>query len=526
MNKLSTSFTVKLLAAFASFGAFMLVLVCAVGLILPSDAAPGVEDSFLYSQLRLWQQWSPYLMFPAVLALIFLLVWLVRTTGLTAEENQFRLAFIDRIDSDIFTGGVLILAILYFYLFADFWRYNFNLPDFANDVPVLLVLGSLICLPVYFLGLIWFLSISRRIRAGVLWRNSLIARICRGLWRLVRRLAARLANLRGNGSLVLLTVLIFSVFLIADGILANFWWDSFQGFLLAVAFNLTVLVFLCNTVVNFNKISRAAAEIADGNLAAKINIGSLSGRLRQHAAVINNIGNGLNAAVAERMKSENFKTELIANVSHDLKTPLTSIVNYVDLLKKQPDPAQAAEYLDVLERNTQRLRELTDDLLDFSKFSTGNVQLQLEKLDLSELIRQGVGEYLEKLASRNLQVVLGLPAEPAVVLADGRQVWRILENILSNVRKYAQADTRVYVDLFRRGNDLVWTTKNISANPLNVPAETLMERFVRGDASRHTEGSGLGLSIAKSLAELQQGRFDIVIDGDLFKTVIALPAAM
>ena len=226
------------------------------------------------------------------------------------------------------------------------------------------------------------------------------------------------------------------------------------------------------------------------------------------------------------MKSEHFKAELITNVSHELKTPLTSIINYVDLLKKEHiENPKAAEYIEVLDRKSQRLKKLTEDLVEASKASTGNLTVNWERLDFKQLADQALAECGERLEAQGLTVVRTLPEEPVWVDADGRHLWRVLDNLLGNCAKYALPGTRVYVELRKQDGWAVLSVKNISRDALDVPAERLMERFVRGDESRNASGSGLGLSIAQSLTELQHGRFEISIDGDLFKAIVTLPLA-
>ena len=232
----------------------------------------------------------------------------------------------------------------------------------------------------------------------------------------------------------------------------------------------------------------------------------------------------MNKAVEQRLKSERLKTELITNVSHDIKTPLTSIVSYVDLLKKEELSPTAGEYVAVLDRQSRRLKKLTEDLVEASKASTGNIAVQLEPIVVNEIIHQAVGDYDEKLAAGRLEVIVNTYEGNLMALADGRLLWRVLDNLLSNVCKYAMAGTRVYVDLIARDGHVVLSIKNISRDPLNISADELMERFVRGDASRHTEGSGLGLNIAKSFMDLMGGGFALSVDGDLFKAELTLRA--
>ncbi len=245
---------------------------------------------------------------------------------------------------------------------------------------------------------------------------------------------------------------------------------------------------------------------------------------RQMAEAVNELGEGLRSAVQEQMKSERMKADLITNVSHDLKTPLTSIINYVDLMKREPiHNAKAEEYLGVLDQKSQRLKQLTEDLVEASRASSGNVTLQITRIDLKELLMQTSGEFEERFAARGLRFMADYPQEPLFVKADGCRLWRIIENLYRNVEKYAMPHTRVYLDVRRDGDEAVISMKNISEQPLNISAEELTERFTRGDESRTTEGSGLGLAIAKDLTELQNGRFEIYLDGDLFKVTVAFP---
>ena len=287
--------------------------------------------------------------------------------------------------------------------------------------------------------------------------------------------------------------------------------------------SIALLLYLCWWAWQWKKIRQGACEIISGNTGYQINNSRMPPDLRAHADELNNLGQTIGAAVEERLRSEHFKTELITNVSHDLKTPLTSIINYVDLLKKeQIDDPKVQEYIGVLDRKSQRLKKLTEDLVEASKASTGVLSVGPERLDLVQLADQALGEYEERLRDCGLTVVRTLPSCPVWVMADGRHMWRILDNLLSNCVKYALFGTRVYLEV-RDGGCLLM--KNISREGLDIPAERLTERFVRGDESRTMEGSGLGLSIAQSLAELQQGTFEITVDGDLFKAAVTLPLA-
>jgi len=282
----------------------------------------------------------------------------------------------------------------------------------------------------------------------------------------------------------------------------------------------------CLWAYQWKKLRRGTQEIIGGNPEYHIDTTHMFPDLKGHADELNSLGQAVSAAVDERLRSEHFKAELITNVSHDLKTPLTSIINYVDLLKKENiDNPRAVEYIEVLDRKSQRLKKLTEDLVEASKASTGSLPVSLERLGLSELADQALAEYAQRLEAQGLSIVRVFPEGEVWVMADGRHLWRVLDNLLGNCAKYALAGTRVYVEVKAQAGYGVLAVKNISRDALNVSPESLLERFVRGDESRATEGSGLGLSIAQSLTELQHGHFQLDIDGDLFKAAVRLPEA-
>ena len=242
---------------------------------------------------------------------------------------------------------------------------------------------------------------------------------------------------------------------------------------------------------------------------------------KQHADNLNAVGDGIASAVNERMKSEHFKTELITNVSHDIKTPLTSIINYVDLIKKEHiTDSKLSEYVDVLDRQSARLKKLIEDLMEASKASTGNLPVNLEKFDASVMLTQVVGEFEERTQAKNLNLIVSGPEKPVYIMADGRHLWRVFDNLMSNICKYAQPGTRVYINLEEMDASVCITFRNISSYQLNITSEELMERFVRGDSSRNTEGNGLGLSIAQSLTSLMNATMQLEVDGDLFKVIL------
>lgn len=299
-----------------------------------------------------------------------------------------------------------------------------------------------------------------------------------------------------------------------------FYWDGNPVFLIAL--NVVAALVIIAGTVNMKRLQKAGKELAEGNMDYRVDTRIMYGDYRRHAENLNHIGDGISVAVEEKVKSERFRTELITNVSHDLKTPLTSIVNYVDLLSKLDLPENARTYVEVLQRQSNRLKKLTEDLVEASKASTGNLKVELGPVNLGELLVQVTGEYEDRLMQAGITPVVQAPEEPIYALGDGRYLWRIIDNLLSNVRKYALPGTRVYIDASELDGAAVISVKNISRDRLNVSADELMRRFVRGDASRNTEGSGLGLSIAQSLATLMQGKLSLTVDGDLFKAELRL----
>ena len=272
------------------------------------------------------------------------------------------------------------------------------------------------------------------------------------------------------------------------------------------------------------KISFGIFKMSEGETGYKIDTTGFSGKGANLAQTLNNLGDGLDTALQEKVKSERLKADLITNVSHDIKTPLTSIINYVDLLKREKIQDEKIQgYLEVLEQKSQRLKNLTEDLVEASKASSGNLKLDIANIDFVELIHQTNGEFDEKYGLRHLELVSNLPSETVLIAADGRRLWRVLENLYNNAFKYAMEYSRIYVDVIQKDPYVYFTIKNVSANPLNINADELTERFVRGDVARTSEGSGLGLSIAKDLTHLLGGQFEIYIDGDLFKVQVGFP---
>lgn len=316
--------------------------------------------------------------------------------------------------------------------------------------------------------------------------------------------------------------ILFAGFVIANWLIFSISYaDGFWAFVLLMLLYTFSFIFVLKRVVWFHKIQEAIRKVYEGNTAIYLDEQEFKGEMKKLAIYVNDIAGGLSNALNEKLKSERLKTELITNVSHDIKTPLTSIINYVDLLKKEDvTNEKAQEYLMVLDNKSQRLKKLTEDLVEASKASSGNIKLNMERLNVNELIKQVSGEFEDKFKTRGLEEIVTFPQNQMYIRADSRYLYRVLENMYSNVAKYAMENSRVYTDVIEHGNNVIIQIKNVSKDKLNISADELMQRFVRGDSSRNTEGSGLGLSIATSLTELQGGKFHIYLDGDLFKITI------
>ena len=457
-----------------------------------------------------------------VLGLSFLLgvvlyVFLLRAAGHRPGTDAVTAGPLEKIPFDVFTLLVItaqgsVLAVL------------FGLAELNFDAPGILA-ASLAMLLIGLLFLLWSMSAAVRLKLGgdldkcwtvrlVRWCWGLVKALWRGLKKLVHALPILWKWVLGLGGLAFVD-LFWRMGLRHEGGAMALGWLLF--WLLAGAATLYA-------ALAFRRLRTGASRLAAGDLSTQVEEKHLIGDFRDQARDLNHIRDGVSAAVEERMKSERLRTELITNVSHDIKTPLTSIVSYVDLLsKEEPESETMREYIDVLSRQAARLKKLIEDLIEASKASTGNLPVNWETVELGVLLDQTLGEYAERLEQAGLEPVLTKPAEPVEISADGRHMWRVLDNLMNNVVKYAMPGTRVYLDLERQGDQAVLTLRNISARKLGSRSEELLERFVRGDDSRSTEGSGLGLSIAMSLVKLQRGTMTLTVDGDLFKVSLSMP---
>ena len=415
----------------------------------------------------------------------------------------------DHLWLDVFAVGAVLAEVFVFYVAAIFL---INV-DVAY-LPFILFVTAVATLCMGWLLLLFLLSFSVRVKLGKWWRHTL----CYQLFRKIGQFARMIWENIGFLWKVILVMLVLA-FLEGIGVLMFF--NSDIALLLWLLEKLVLYPLVLWYCVQLNQLKNGTEKIAGGEPGYQISTKRMTGIFKEQGEQINHISDGMTHAIEERMKSERFKTELITNVSHDIKTPLTSIINYVDLLEKEDLHNETAqEYLEVLERQSSRLKKLIEDLIEASKASTGNLPVHLERLEAGIFMTQTVGEFEEKTKAAGLDLVIEKPDTPVYIMADSRHFWRVIDNLMNNICKYAQNGTRVYINLEVKEAQVSITFRNTSKYPLNISSDELMERFVRGDASRNTEGSGLGLSIANSLMDLMGGTFRLYVDGDLFKVVL------
>ena len=452
------------------------------------------------------------------------MVWLTVTAGRKPKDEEIHLNGFDRWYTEIAAGTVIGIWLAGTIISGTLIA-NSSLG--YSHVVVTVIVICLIC-GTYTMAwfLIGYLSLVRRIKAGTLWKNSLIRKVLKWIGKCSGKLADFARAFSRNTAEKIKVLLVGGAFLFLQFLIIGCVFSGAGVFLLALmAVDVAVMIFAIRKADGLDLIMDGLKKISDGELQYKIKTDTLTGKQKVMAEYINNIGSGLDAAVENSLKKERMQTELITNVSHDLKTPLTSIINYVDLMKREnPTDPKIQEYLRILDEKSQRLKVLTEDVVEASKASTGNIKLEMNDIDFVEMVQQVIGEFEEKFQEKNLTMMVHFTDEPSIIYADGQRMWRVLENVFGNVVKYAMEGTRVYAEISNRNKKVTFSLKNISAQPLNISADELTERFIRGDVARNTEGSGLGLSIAKSLTELQGGEFKLYLDGDLFKVIITFVA--
>lgn len=514
------------------------------------DTTYTIQDQFYQNKVAYdnnipYFKGTTWLLVLSIILFLGATIWLTLEAGRTAEDEELHLNGFDHWRTEIAAVLIVLIWIVGSYIGIHFW--NGNIYTMINDIPTYLkdggtyfeyyyargmdvssaYMSASLYLPslsiaelaeIYFYGVftlgcffMGYVSLIKRIKGRNLWKNSLLRVIVRFIYKIY-----------DNRKKTTKTVLLLCGFFLVQGIAVLF--RNGVTMLLVLLADVGVFYVVLNGLLLKEKLKKGIEEIALGNMEYQIPLQGLRGENLKLAEMINGIANGFHMAVEEAMKNERLKTDLITNVSHDIKTPLTSIINYVAILKQSDiaDP-KIQGYLDILEAKAQRLKTLTEDVVEASKVSSGNISLEYMDVDLVEMIQQTEGEMAEKFEARNLKMIVNLPAEPAVVHVDGRRMWRVLENIFGNAAKYAMPGTRVYADLKLEEDTVDLSLKNVSEHQLNISADELTERFIRGDLSRSSEGSGLGLSIAQSLTTMQGGTFNLYLDGDLFRVNIRFP---
>lgn len=514
------------------------------------DTTYTIQDQFYQNKVAYdnnipYFKGTTWLLVLSIILFLGATIWLTLEAGRTAEDEELHLNGFDHWKTEIAAVLIVLIWIVGSYIGIHFW--NGNIYTMINDIPTYLkdggtyfeyyyargmdvssaYMSASLYLPslsiaelaeIYFYGVftlgcffMGYVSLIKRIKGRNLWKNSLLRVIVRFIYKIY-----------DNRKKTTKTVLLLCGFFLVQGIAVLF--RNGVTMLLVLLADVGVFYVVLNGLLLKEKLKKGIEEIALGNMEYQIPLQGLRGENLKLAEMINGIANGFHMAVEEAMKNERLKTDLITNVSHDIKTPLTSIINYVAILKQSDiaDP-KIQGYLDILEAKAQRLKTLTEDVVEASKVSSGNISLEYMDVDLVEMIQQTEGEMAEKFEARNLKMIVNLPAEPAVVHVDGRRMWRVLENIFGNAAKYAMPGTRVYADLKLEEDTVDLSLNNVSEHQLNISADELTERFIRGDLSRSSEGSGLGLSIAQSLTTMQGGTFNLYLDGDLFRVNIRFP---
>ncbi len=463
-------------------------------------------NMILYNSIASMNQKAVFLIPLLIVLIIALLPIILIGVGRTNKQEGIKLNWFDKISIEI-AGLIAIFIACIGACFAVSVSGMSTMASFVLGISVIAV-G---CLIIYLACILFFETVVKRLKTHTFIKTTFV------YWVYIKT-KGFIEDLKLTKRLIVYFVLFILANLICFGIM---WSNGFPGFILSVILYVMTYSYLSKRVKSYAKIIDAIHELYNGDTEIDLDENEVTKEMGSTVKEINDIAGGLSNAIEEKLKSERLKTELITNVSHDIKTPLTSIINYVDLLKKENIGGEKAnEYLNILDNKSQRLKKLTEDLVEASKASSGAIKLNMETLKVNELIKQVSGEFKDRFKIHNLEEIITLPENDVYINADSRYLYRVLENMYSNISKYAMEGTRVYTDIKEENGKIVIQLKNVSKQKLNISADELMQRFVRGEASRNTEGSGLGLSIARSLTELQRGIFNIYLDGDLFKVTI------
>lgn len=457
-----------------------------------------------------------YLIAFAVLSLVSVIIlfcYICCAAGHKKDYNGIYLGYLDLVPTDIYFLILAVFSLIFANILVSFYFEGLELAIY------IFALGTLL----YFLAIGFMITLAKRVKTKTVFKNTLIYKLSALIIKVVKAFGRLVIYYFKKLPLAWKTLLVLSVLLFIEAIymLLTLEYYNVVTYVFAFAFDLIISIVVMYIAVTLQIIKKGGDKIASGDITHKIDTRYMVLDFKEFSENLNGISDGLETAVNEKMKSEMFKTELITNVSHDIKTPLTSIINYVDLLKKENiENDTAREYILTLERQSDRLKKLIEDLVEASKAATGNLAVNMAPCDIGVLISQSIGEFDERFNNAAVTPLLKKPERSVIIKADARHLWRIIDNLLNNICKYSQPETRAYIDVTTVNNKAVITFKNISRFELNISPDELMERFVRGDKSRNTEGSGLGLSIAKSLTELQKGEMNIEVDGDLFKVTL------
>lgn len=477
------------------------VLKVAVNLDLPSeDRIKNIAN--VYNHLNPYSRWIWAGIVVGLLGALITVTFMMLATGHKRWGDKLRTNTLDKIKTELFFAVISTLIFLLLKRERVHWEeYFFSFRSYE----FLVICGYTVV--IVLLAQIGLLSFVRRLRVGNLYENSLLIILSKAL-----------ANAIENSREVYVVLGMFFMYLLVT---IGAFFGGIYGILVWILVNVFVLYRLIKICEFRRTILEELERMIGGEVNAKIDISKMIGYNKKVAKGINRIGHGLSKAMEHSLRDERLKTDLITNVSHDIKNPLTSIINYIYLLKQENiNNERVGNYISVLDRKAQQLKNLTDDLVEASKISSGNITLEMADFDFKELYMQIQGDFEEKFNEKELTVVVSQPQQAVMIHADGKRMWRVVSNLLQNVYKYAMPNTRVYVELIKHKGNMEFSIKNISKNALNIDASELTERFIRGDISRSTEGSGLGLSIAKNLTNLQMGEFDIHVDGDLFKVTL------
>ena len=406
------------------------------------------------------------------------------------------------------------------FLLNNFMLRNESIEFDLNDIIPYIITAYMVT---YILFAVISNTCIKRLKARLFIKNTLIYKIFKLIKKIITKIVEKIKRYYLNITYSKAVLKKLMIYILINLFIASVIYIMFRNSYLVIIFEMILCLIIIRKIVkllkNFEMIEKKLKEMKEGNNSTKLNNNQFEPEFQKMVSYINDISNGVEIAIQDRIKSEKFKAELITNVSHDIKTPLTSIINYVDLLKKEKiTNNKIEEYVEILENKSQRLKKLTEDLIDASKFSTGNISLKLEKINIVELIKQAIGEFEDKFKQKNLDIILETKTNEIYIKADSKYMYRIVENLFSNISKYALENSRIYINFFTENSTVKIEIKNISKEKLNITAEELMQRFVRGDKSRTTEGSGLGIFIAQNLTEQQNGMFNLILDGDLFKT--------